>query len=480
MSSRTNRITILAISKFLNYAVQFLTPIFLVRILDREAYGQYKEFFVYVSLISTFLNFSIKYNLLYFISKDPGNESRYSTNSVFLLLLTSTIGLAIVYLSKGYFLEITTYDFIIPLIIYLFFFQNLDIIDSYWLAKKKSRYVLYYSLSRAVIRVVVVVVTAYLSNDILTIIYILILLEILKFLFILFYLLHKNLLSFKIDFQLLKEQLVYIVPLGIASILLEFNRDISKVIISANLGASVLALYAVASQNLPIVTIVRSSVADVIFPDMAEKISKQPLEALKLWSRSNIIYLFLMSPFFFIMFVYADVFIKVLFTADYLGAVPIFQVYLFYFLKQCFEMGIPLRAMNKNKYFLVGYIFTAALNLGLLFILFDVFGLLGPAIAYVVSEIVLAFYYANRILKTYQIKVRDLFFWRKVFIILGIGLVLSPILIIGKFLPINPILTAILFSFAYLIFYLLLVRMYNLEEVNLIMGKIFRKIKLSW
>ena len=47
MSSRTNRVTILAISKLLNFAVQFLTPIFLVRIIDRELYGQYKEFFVF-------------------------------------------------------------------------------------------------------------------------------------------------------------------------------------------------------------------------------------------------------------------------------------------------------------------------------------------------------------------------------------------------------------------------------------------------
>ena len=71
MSSRTNRVTILAISKLLNFAVQFLTPIFLVRIIDRELYGQYKEFFVYASLIGTFIAFSIKYNLLYFISKNP-------------------------------------------------------------------------------------------------------------------------------------------------------------------------------------------------------------------------------------------------------------------------------------------------------------------------------------------------------------------------------------------------------------------------
>ena len=479
MSSRTNRVTTLAISRLLNLAVQFITPILLVRILNREAYGQYKEFFVYVSLLSTILGFSIKGNILYFVSRNPENEKHYSTNTVFLLLLSSIVGLLIVYLAKEYFLSLTTYNFIIPLIVYLFFFQNLDIIDTYWLAKKKSLYVLYYSLIRAIIRVIAVVLTAYFTHNILTILYVLILLEFLKFLFILFYLINKRLLSTKIQKTSLKEQLIYIVPLGVASTLLEFNMDISKVIISANLGASILALYAVASQNLPIVGIVRSSVSEVIFPDMAEKILKKPLEALNLWSKSNIIYLFLMYPLFFIMFIYADVFIKTLFTSNYLDAVPIFQIYLFYFLKQCFEMGIPIRAMNKNKYFLIGYIFTSVLNVGLLFILFKIFGLLGPAIAYVLSEIALAFYYAAIILKIYKIKVKDLFFWRKVFIILATGILLTPLLIGGRFLPINPLITAILFSTLYLIIYTLIIRSFDFEEVNLILKKILGKLNRS-
>ena len=278
MSSRANRITILAISKLLNYAVQFLTPILLVRILDREAYGQYKEFFVYVALIATFLNFQITYNLLFFVAKDPKNERSFVSNTAFLLFLTSFIGLLIVYFLKGYLLRITTYDFVYPLIAYLFFFQNLDFIESYWLAKKKSKYVLYYSFIRASIRVTCVIITAYFTHNVLIIVYVLIILEIIKFILVLFYLIYKNLISLKFNWQLLKEQLIYIIPLGTASVLLEFNTDISKVIISSSLGASALALYAVASQNLPIVTVIRTSVADVIFPDMAQKITNSLLK----------------------------------------------------------------------------------------------------------------------------------------------------------------------------------------------------------
>ena len=64
MSSRTSRVTILATSNLLNFAVQFLTPLFLVRILNRELYGQYKEFFVYAALVGSFISFSIKYQSL--------------------------------------------------------------------------------------------------------------------------------------------------------------------------------------------------------------------------------------------------------------------------------------------------------------------------------------------------------------------------------------------------------------------------------
>ncbi len=59
MASLTKRTVTLVISETLKYSVQFLSPILLVRILDKEVYGQYKEFIVYSSLLLTFISFSI-------------------------------------------------------------------------------------------------------------------------------------------------------------------------------------------------------------------------------------------------------------------------------------------------------------------------------------------------------------------------------------------------------------------------------------
>ena len=111
MSSRTNRVTILAVSKLLNFAVQFLTPIFLVRIIDRELYGQYKEFFVYASIIGAFIAFSIKDNLLYFISKNPKGIKYYVTNTIFLEFIACLLGIIAVYIFKSNLIHASSFNF---------------------------------------------------------------------------------------------------------------------------------------------------------------------------------------------------------------------------------------------------------------------------------------------------------------------------------------------------------------------------------
>jgi len=304
--------------------------------------------------------------------------------------------------------------------------------------------------------------------------------EFLRFSFNVIFTLRKKLLVFKIDWELLKEQLIYIIPLGSGAVLLYFNNDISKIVVSSNLGAAALATYAIASQRIPLVNVIRSSIASVIFPDMAQITKKDPLEALGLWKRANILYLFLMSPLFFIQFYYAETIITTIFTNSFADAVPIFRIYLFYFLKQCFEMGTPIRVMNQNKYFLLGYILLTVVNLSMLYFLFNLIGFWGPAIAFVVSEILLAFFFGNKIVKIYNIKVSELLYWKNIAIILSVGLVSSILFFLGELLPINGILKAIIFSSLYFIIFLMILRFFKIDEIDTLMSKLFGKVRLKW
>ncbi|HSP88809.1 MAG TPA: oligosaccharide flippase family protein [Ignavibacteriaceae bacterium] len=479
MSSLTKRTFTLAISETLHYAVQFLSPIFLVRILDKDAYGQYREFIVYSSLLLTFISFSVKANLIYFISKDPDKEKEYVSNTVFLQFAFSVIGLILIFIFKTYIEGLTTFDFIFLLMVFIFLTQ-VDLLESYWLAKKRTDLVLYWSSGNIIIRTGSIILVAYLTRDVLSIIYLLIAHEFLKSGYTLIYIIRKKLLMFKWNFSIIKNQLVYIVPLGLSSLILKFNTDISKVIISANLGAAALATYTVGAQNLPLINIIRTSITNTVFPEMAQRSSKNPLDALNLWNKSTLLYLFLMTPMFYLVFFYSDLIITTLYTSQYHDAVILFRIYSILLLRKCFEMGMPLRAMNKNKFFVIGNILSLGVNIVLIYALYNLFGFVGPAIAYVFTEFTLNLFLATKILSTYNIKLPELFFWKKMGQVLAIGTIGVPILLLGNFFRLEPITAAILFSFFYLAFYLLVIRKLGINEIDMFMKKLLKKVRLSW
>ncbi len=119
-----------------NYAVLLLSPILLVRLLDVHAYGQYREFVLYAMIAILILGFSIRTNLFYFIPKDPKNERAYLTQSVLFLFVSSLVGLSLIFVGRHLIVQNTSFYFITQLLTYVFFFLNLDAMESYWLAQE--------------------------------------------------------------------------------------------------------------------------------------------------------------------------------------------------------------------------------------------------------------------------------------------------------------------------------------------------------
>ena len=89
------------ISRLITFSILFLSPIFLVRILDIRSYGQYREFMVYAMLLFNFLGFAINSNLLYFIPKYPEKETKCVTQTALYMLTSSLMGIVLIYLGKS-------------------------------------------------------------------------------------------------------------------------------------------------------------------------------------------------------------------------------------------------------------------------------------------------------------------------------------------------------------------------------------------
>ena len=468
---------VLATARTLTLIVQFINPIFLVRILRPADYGLYQEFIVYSMLAVSFVEFSVKSNLLYFVPRDPGRARDYITSTTALNLLFTVLGSAAILIFRGHLIKLTTWDVTVPLLIYLATYVNLDYLEIYWIATRRSTNVLYYGLTLAVCRTSAVVLTAYFTHSVIAVIYAVILFQVAKCLFVAAYVLYNRLLKWKLDLHVVKAQMRFVVPLGAAAVILYFNNEISKVIISSQLGAVALAMYANGSRQIPLTSIVRASVSDVVFPEIVRLNATEPARGLDLWKRANVAQSFLIVPVFFTAFYYGDVIINTLFTREYARAIPIFRTYLLLMLfTDGLEMGAPLRAMHRNRSFIYGNVLSLGVNVALLYSLFKIYPFYGPALALVLTTFSLQVFMGTQILRAYRTSISRLFLWRKHAMILGAGLVCVPVMVIGEKIMDGTVLGAVVFGSLYCVLYLIVTRLMRIEEVDSLVARTLGRV----
>lgn len=470
MASLTSRSIVLIFARLSNYAVLLLSPLFLVRILDIETYGLYREFTLYALLAVTILSFGIKGNLLYFIPKDDSNEKAYVSNSIFLILISSLIGLIFIQVFSSTIASNLSFNYIDIMSMYIFFYLNLDIIESFWLAKKRSDYVFYYSTVTLVTRMVVIILSAYMTRNIHDIIFAMTVTEAVKFSALLLWWTFKQKLSFRFNVNLARKQLTYIVPLGVGGVIAAVNLKFGSVYISTMLGATALAIYSIGIYQIPVLAIIRSAVSDVIFPEMVEKSSSSEEKALHLWKRANILFCIIIFPVFTIFMVFAEKFITIMFTEQYIESTPIFQLMLILMVRRCFELSTPLRSKNKNQYFFRGNIIALTINIIITVALFNQYKLLAPAIAYVIADFIMAGYLISKILTIYNIRMGKLLLWKKIILIAIASIAALPLLIYAS--TTNSFLLITSMILVYCTVYLILIKTFNIDEANFLIKKI--------
>ena len=380
--------------------------------------------------------------------------------------MTSVVGILAIFIGRDFIRARTSYDFIAPLILYIFLFVNLDFFESYCLGKKRTLAVLYYLTARTVARIITVVIAAYISHDIMFILKAMIAVEAVKCAFLAFF--FRRHFTRRFDAALVKEQLRFVGAAGSSTVISYCNTNLAKFVISITMGVERLALYAIGSYQVPVVGIIRSSVIDTLFPDMTVAGERGRL---RLWQRANVVFCFMIFPVFAVFMYYARPFIETLFTAQYVAAVPLFRIYLLMMLLQCFEMGTPLRTANQNRAFIFGSLLSLVVDIGFILAFFRTLGFVAPAIGVVLGEISILFYLGWRVMRIYSVGIGGLLMWKKIAFVVMACIAASPVLFAGELFRLNAVIRAVAFSCIYFAAYLFVARRFRVEEIELILGK---------
>jgi len=355
--SLSHQVVILTLGRVFAYAVMFFVPVVNVRSLSMTEYGYYKQFWLLFETLVPILILGFPRSLLYYFPRSESKEEKsvYVTQTVAYLVFAALVAV-LVYTALGYFLGSGMGAMVRGLFWRLNVFTACMIIswymDELFVADGKVERQAIYHFASASLQALVVIVVSWKTGDVSAIIWALAWFAAAKAAFALIYtkIVYRPAIR-KVSFSTIREQLSFALPLGMMAIAAMLLSKIDQYIINSYMGREALAVYVSGAYQLPFVAIIAGSVANITFPLMA-RYQKEGRFAYfaDLWRRAWLKTAVLFLPIFVFFFATADQFIRIVFTDEYAGAIPVFRIYLLLFLCTTTDYAGVLTAFKKQGY----------------------------------------------------------------------------------------------------------------------------------
>jgi O-antigen/teichoic acid export membrane protein len=195
--------------------------------------------------------------------------------------------------------------------------------------------------------------------------------------------------------SLLRRQVAYSVPLGLASVLGVASKQLNKVVVSSSFSPDIYAVYANGAFEIPFIGILTGSLMTVLIPEFVKRLEQgdSAPSVWRLWNEATTKTALLLFPIAGVLFVFAYELMAVMFSPKYLDSAVVFRIYLALAVLRITQYGALLQAMGRTRLILYTSVAGLATNLALSWILVNAMGLAGPAWANVITTYLWALTY---------------------------------------------------------------------------------------
>jgi O-antigen/teichoic acid export membrane protein len=186
-----------------------------------------------------------------------------------------------------------------------------------------------------------------------------------------------------------RELLAYGLPLSMSAIVGKLNVQADKYLIAALTTAEVYAIYHVGAIELPLVYGVAYSVTNALTPHLITRYHEGDREGfLSLWHTSVHKVASLIMPVAFYLMCFATEVISLAFSERYIDAALPFRVYLLLLPLRLCSYGAVVRATGVTRPVFTATLLSLVSNLLLNYPLYQLLGVVGPALSSVIAQIV--------------------------------------------------------------------------------------------
>ena len=364
-----------------------------------QEYGTYSQILLLVTTISNVTTLGMMDGINYFFCKEPDDKKRdaYVSTIFFLHFSISTFVSLIVLLCttpiSKYFGNADIKSLIIFAAILPVSQNTISLLQVMFIAIGKAKQIAIRNLAVSVMKLIAVVLSCYMFDSIWVLFVCQVITDSIQIIYFMKTLKKNNckIFFFHYDMSLVKEILIYCIPMAMFSVMKSLNRDSDKYVISFFTDTETLAVYTNASKILPF-DIIMTSFVTVLMPYITRFVTAKKYKQCQTLYKSFLELAYIVITVLAVGAIYfAHELFTFLYTEKYASekfAIPVFIIYILVDIISVLNITLILTAAGKTKSIMFASLFTFVGNITLNIGMFLLIGEIGPAIATVIVTLV--------------------------------------------------------------------------------------------
>ena len=272
--SLTARALWLLVAKVLAFSLSIAVPLLLVRRLSQPEFGLYKQAFLVVGTAVTLLPLGFQMSAFYFLPREKDRQGAIILNILLFHLLMGALGAMVLMLFPQLLTtifhssELLSYAPIMAAVI--FFWVVSSYLEVVSVAHQEARLSTILIICAQLTKTGLLVLAAIAFGSVRALIYAALFQVVVQTIVLLLYLrsrFPRFWMSF--DWAVLRMQLSYALPFGVAGLLFTLQMDLPNYFVSNKFDAATFAIYAIGCFNIPLVGMLSESVGAVMIPQVS-------------------------------------------------------------------------------------------------------------------------------------------------------------------------------------------------------------------
>lgn len=273
-----------------------------------------------------------------------------------------------------------------------------------------------YSLAMTAVRIITIYFSIYVLKSLLLIYIVLVLQDIVQIYAYHFVLKKKNVRinPLRISKVHIGSIFAYGIPMGIYLLTTTFSRELGKLVVGKLAGTESLAIYTNCSKLLP-VDIIATSFAVVLVPHIICYVTEKNKEkSVTLFSNYLKVGYYSVWILGTMLLIAPQTMVSFLYDDKYLSGTTVFVLYIIDSMLRFASMHQIMVASNKANLLMLYSVGSLALNLALSVVLYYALGIVGPAVASLVSAVVYTALVLRKSIKLTDAKLSDILQWKEI------------------------------------------------------------------